>query len=369
MIKLPFFSSRESKNKKLGIDIGSTAVKILEPEKLSYSSAYLDKYSVFESDSYIKALTERGLDKARSRAELSSGFDRILLSLPPDAFQARTTSLTIERGKEGKINKKERKKLIGRAKKKIKKQVSLELGILPEDIYFKSWDLVEVKIDGYAVSELEGYNGRKVKIKLLSVFLLSKYLKLREMVEGKLEGEVELTHLAQGILKNIDLLQDGIYLDVGGEATQLFLIKNQRLKFTGQARVGGRVFSQALEKELGLTELRAKVLKERYSREELSEEVARGIRRMLREGRSYWLKAVKDLLKKQEVKSLPSTFYLFGGGSKLSDLQLVLSQDKWNDFAFLNSPEVKFLTPESMGFNIFDVQYTPLSLIVSDKNL
>jgi len=364
MFQIPFFQ-RDSEFKSLGIDVGTTAVKVLEPENLSYSTAYLDKYSVFDTDSYTEDLIGKTIDKAWSRLNLRKEFDRVLLSLPPAFFKARTKEIMIERNKEGKIAKKEKKDLINKARKKIKKDVSTELGILKSDIYFKDWNLISVEIDGYSVSDLQGYNGQRVRMKFLVVFLLNKFLRLRDVIEEKLKGEVELVHLAQGFLKNKDNFKDGVYLDVGGEATQLLLIKNQGLEFVGETRTGGRRFSQVLADNLGLTELRSKALKERYSQEELSDEVAGAIEKMLRERKIEWLKEIKGILKEQKAKSLPSTFYLFGGGSKLNEIQRVITQEQWDSFAFLGPVEVKYLTPQSFNLNFLDVQYTALSLIMN----
>lgn len=367
MFKFPFSSSQQSEAGCLGIDVGSTAVKVLS--KTSHAASYLDKYSVFDTDSYTEDLIERNLDKALERAGLKGEkFDPALLALPPSIFKARTVEVTVEREQQGSIGTKERKNLMERAQGKAKEQICSELGILETDLYFKDWVPADIRIDGYSVPELEGYNGRRIEMELVASFLLSDFLKLREAVEEYLEQEVELIHLAQGILKTVEQekFQDGIYLDVGGESTQLFLVKEQQLKSVKEVKRGGATFSQILEEDLGLSELRAKTLKERYSQEELSEGTTQEIREILRKGRAYWIKEIKEVLREQQVKTLPPTFFLFGGGSKLADVQTVLKQEKWATFAFLESPQVKFLPPRALGFNLLDVQYTPLTLIIND---
>lgn len=380
MFQLPF--SRQEPQKSLGVDVGSTAVKILEPEESSYSSAYLDKYSTFDTASYTQDLIMKSLDKAWDRLDLKKEFGHILLSLPPQFFKSRTKSFGIEREQEDKISQKEKKNLIQKAKKKIKREISAELGFLEKDLYFKSWDLIGTKINGYSVSEPKGYNGREVEMRFLVTFLLNDFLKLRDVIGDYFQSEVELVHPAQGIIKNKERLSDGVYLDVGGETTQLFLVKNHGLRFTGEVKVGGRSFSRILEEELGLSELRSKVLKERYSREELSEGTTQTLREIMRKGRGLWAREVKKLLQEQPLQSLPPLFCLFGGGSKLSDVQLALKQERrWarsdspsfarratigENSAFLDSPQIKFLTPQNLGFNFLDVQYTPLTLIVGN---
>lgn len=360
---LPFFSQEEPKNK-LGIDVGSTAVKIMEPDEVSYSSAYLDKYSVFDTDSYTEDLVKRGVNKALNRMELNQEFDKVLLSLPPAVFKARTASLALDREKEGKISEQERKELIKKAKNKIKDNISSELGILKKDFYFKNWELIKIKIDGYNVSKLEGYEGKWIKLKFLVTYMLNDFMNLRDAIKENLGVEIELVHSARGVLNS--KVQDGIYLDVGGEVTHLFIVKEQELKFAGEVKVGGRTFSQALAEEFGLSELRSKVLKERYSGEELSQELTQGIRGILKEGRQEWMGKVKKALEEQETKSLPSKFFLLGGGSKLNDVQQILKKEQWSNFAFLDSPEVKFLTPKNLGFDFLDIQFTPLALIINN---
>lgn len=366
MFKLPFFSSQQSEPG-LGIDVGSTTVKVLSGT--SHAASYLDKYSVFDTDSYTEDLVKRNLDKALEKAGLKGEeFNRVLLTLPPGIFKARTVEITVEREKQGSIGTKEKKNLMGQAQGKAKEQICSELGILETDLYFKDWVPADIRIDGYSVPELEGYNGRRMEMKLVTSFLLSDFLKLREAMEEHLDQKVELVHLAQAILKAVEReeIQDGIYLDVGGESTQLFLVRERQLKLVREIKKGGVTFSRVLEEDLGLSELRAKTLKERYSQQELSEGTTRAIREMFRKGRGYWLKEIKEVLRERQVKTLPSTFFLFGGGSKLADVQTVLKREKWVTSAFLESPRVKFLPPRALGFNSLDVQYTPLTLIINN---
>lgn len=366
MFKLPTFFKQEPE-RVLGIDVGTTAVKVLmlDQDEIARGSAYLDKYGFFGSSTYTLDLIKRGLSEAFNKADFEQRQStRVLLSFPPDVFKSRVIEVNFNR-QGGKIDDKEKAKLIEQVHIKAKEEICSELGILKSDFYFKEWELLNVNINGYSVPKLIGYDGKKVKIRFLVTFLFSRYLNLLEPIEDYVGEQVELIHLSQGLLRNLEQMEDGIYLDVGGSVTQVFLVKENKLRLASDFNQGGENFSQAIGEQLGLSELRSKVLKERYSEGELTSEVNEGIKQILLRTRTSWLRNLKETLSRSDPKILPSTFYLLGGGSKLPDIRIVLEKESWEDFSFLGKPRVRTFSRDKVGFSSLDLQYIPIALALS----
>ena len=185
---------------------------------------------------------------------------------------------------------------------------------------------------------------------------------------------VQIIHLAQGLL-NLIGLEDGVFLDMGGDATQIFLKKNDKLEEIGDFEKGGRIFSQEISETLGQREREARELKERYSKRELGEEVRAKMAQILAKPQINWYKNLEDAIKKLNISGLlPQKFYLFGGGAKMPEIKKSL-EDEMGNTNFMRDVEVKILSlkdyyhslslrKEKLPFSILDnPQYTPAFLI------
>jgi len=111
--------------------------------------------------------------------------------------------------------------------------------------------------------------------------------------------------------------------------------------------IAGSLFSSALSESLGITNDRARILKEDYSNKTLSEEVRRKIREILSPYAQKWFSALKAELK-ADNSLLPHNFFLFGGGSQLPEIEDIIENGEWKDIAFISQPEVKIILPKDL---------------------
>ncbi|MFH1841504.1 MAG: hypothetical protein ABH800_01965, partial [Candidatus Nealsonbacteria bacterium] len=131
-----------------------------------------------------------------------------------------------------------------------------------------------------------------------------------------------------------------------------FLIKDGKIETIDEFGIGGRNFSHALSEKFGLSEERAKALKDRYSEESLSREVKERIKESLSGTLEDWFFFLKSKLKNSKGL-LPSVIFLFGENSLLPELEEVLEEGDWDKLSFNGQIEVKFIYPEQLTQNFY----------------
>ena len=415
----------------LGLDIGTEAVKAIifsfsgKKDKkitiLGNSFSYFDSYGIFNSKDFeadvIKKTISKTIEETKSKvnqkpseakpsesedegkpergklhrlpseAKPSEAADETksqrppnltLLGLPADILKGRIVfqSFKRENSQSMIIDKKEKEviyqKILSKTQNEISQIFAGESGILPKDIHFINLKILEIKIDGYAVPAIQGYDGKNLDFRILAIFLPKYYLEsIKKIIQGLIPGGLEILNLAEVLpyfFRN--RVADGIFLDVGGNLTQIFLVNNGKLNKVDEFQIGGETFSQTLSQSLGLEISEARALKENYSKGELSEEgVRKRVREIFSQSLEEWFKNLKLKLKTHSL--LPSTFFLFGGGSQLPEIQEILEEGDWEGFSFFTPPKVKFIYPKDFR-NIEDItkklnspQDVPLLLIAN----
>ena len=324
----------------LALDIGTEAVKAVVFEKtdhqyniLSSVLEYFDELRPFDNDKVILKTKEEAIRlSGKSPKEL-------LLSLPPSILKIRVGKINFSRKNFGKIiAKDEAKNITEAAFREIEKEMARlfvqDYGIMPQDIRFVDRKILEIKIDGYEVSGILGRSGRNLEFKVLASFLPRGYLK--NFNKARIVSPV----------KNLGVLgiADGIFIDIGGEVTQICLIRNNNIEMIDEIALGGKDFSRAISQTLGMHPAEARFFKERYSLGALADDARGRTKEILISPAREWISAIKSKLK--TVKGLiPSAFFIFGGGSQLPEIEeLIANEEK----------EVKFLSLSAFGGNIID---------------
>ncbi|MDP2864517.1 MAG: hypothetical protein Q8N73_02605 [bacterium] len=388
----------------LGLDIGTEAVKAIifsfsgKKDKkitiLGNSFSYFDNYGIFNSKDFEADVIKKTISKTieETKSKVNQRPNLTLLGLPANILKGRIVFQSFKReNSQSIIDKKEKEviyqKILSKTQKEISQIFARESGILPKDIHFINLKILEIKIDGYVVPAIQGYDGENLDFRILAIFLPKYYLEnVKKIIQGLIPGGLEILNLAEVLpyfFRN--RVADGIFLDVGGNLTQIFLVNNEKLNKVDEFQIGGETFSQALSQSLGLNIKEARVLKENYSKGELSEEgVRKRVREIFSQSLEEWFKNLKLKLKTQMSfreggvivgeatgSLLPSTFFLFGGGSQLPEIQEILEEGDWEGFSFFTPPKVKFIYPKDFR-NIEDItkklnspQDVPLLLIAN----
>jgi len=339
-----FFGTKRKKEKPfLVLDIGTEAVKALVCRKdnssiaiLGAATQYFEKYGVFTGKLFevnvikksILKVIEQVQDQKQNLKKLP-----VLLTLGPNILKARTSlqSFKQDDGLKTKISKKQEKaifqQLLQKAKEEIHQKFSEESGILPRDIEMISLKTLEMKIDGYPVLRLQGYNGKNLEVRVLATFLLKHYFESIKRIFEDLELNIlKIIHLAESLPlaffneETNSKMGSSVFFDAGGEISQFFLVKRGNLKEINEFGAGGKVFSEKLSQTLGIDEESARIFKEKYANNLLSREVRQRVREILSSEKRVWREGLESKLGKVSL----SNVQLFGGASLLPEIKGLL---------------------------------------------
>lgn len=391
-MNLRFLKPKQKDKFFLVLDIGTEAIKTLifkreqlvkkDDKKiivLGTSKQYFEKSGVFDSKDFEKEVLKKTISKAIKETQEQAETTKVLtlLSLPPTILKGRIVFQFFERKKANEeISKTEEKVIYDQVLRNVQKDISQkfaeEFGILPQDIQRISLRFLGRKIDGYSVSAFQGYKGKILEFKILGTFLPKSYLENIEEITQDLGLEIlKIIYPPENLpfifssekVKGLPIIQDydpsyhpsttlgaptkvgegggrvgvppthpkkdAIFLDVGGEVTQIFLVKDGNLQQINEFGMGGKIFSQSLSNALGINEEIARDLKERYSNKLLSPETRERIKEILAGEQRDWYENLKLGIKKMKIEGLlPSTVFLFGGGSQLPEIQDSLKKRK-----------------------------------------
>ncbi|MDO8559029.1 MAG: hypothetical protein Q7R84_01730 [bacterium] len=340
----------------LALDIGTEAVKAVVFEKMDHqynilSSAveYFDELKPFDHDKIILKTKEEAMRLAgKSPKEL-------LLSLAPSILKSRVGKADFSRKNFGKIIAKDEAKNITEAalieiEKEMAGSFAQDYGIMPQDIKFVDRKILEIKIDGYEVSGILGHSGRNLEFKVLAGFLPRGYLK-----------NFDKARIVSPI-KNLGALgiADGIFIDIGGEVTQICLIGNNNIEIIDEIALGGKDFSRAISQTLGMPPVEARFFKEKYSFGALADDTRGRTKEILSFPAREWIAALK--LKLKTIKGLiPSAFFIFGGGSQLPEIEELIT-DGGGKVKFVYPKDFKDVVDKTGCVN--SLQFTNLVLFI-----
>ncbi len=314
---------RKDKNCFLALDIGTEAVKALifkkEGEKIFVLDSDLQYFDRDLQDRVFPETASRIANALKEKTKKDPG--SVFLSLSPDILRSRTVSVSFSKEKEKPLKGLEEKRIVEsvlkKAEEKIAGKFSEESGILPHELEFLEKKILNIKINGYQVPRLSGYKGKDLEFEVLADFIPKHYLeKFKKRTAGlKVSGICHQAHKLAEVLKE----RQAVFLDVGGEITQFFLLKNGSLKMVSEFEIGGETFDRALSETLGLPRERARILKEKYSAKSLGEQTRERVREIFSRPLEQWNENFSRVLAK--FKGLPpSRIFLSGGGSRLPEI-------------------------------------------------
>jgi len=369
-LKRIFIHKRKKGEKQnfLVIDIGSRGVRglILEKENgenkvKKFSSETFKKFSTFQTNSFENDVFKKAFSKIL--IELGLENDSLpmttLIGLNPRILKAKITNFSVKKDDYKKMTEGDRGALeliLDKAQKKtIRNFIKCNEELLINDFQIIRKNIIERKISGYKVDFVKSHNGKNFSFKVLVIFTLKKYLKIIDFVKTFFNSKnILLVHKTQGIfswLKNRKKFS-GVFIDIGSDFTQVFLINNGLVEHTLEIKIGSDIFTKTLSEKLGLTYEEAENLKIKFSKGDISPISQKIIQEFLSKPLNLWFDNLKQELKKccnDFDLFLPKNFYIFGGGSLLPGIKKILKNGDWEDLPILyKSKSVKFILPNDL---------------------
>jgi len=142
-----------------------------------------------------------------------------------------------------------------------------------------------------------------------------------------------------------------ILMDVGGGTTDIAVINDGGVQGTKMFGIGGRAYTRAIERELGVSFTQAEELKVGLSNHTAPQPKVPAIEGALTKTLDVWTSGVELALSEftNKLDNLPNRLFLCGGGSSLDMLMDRLEGGDWyRELPFTRKPVVQHIQPEQV---------------------
>jgi cell division protein FtsA len=240
------------------------------------------------------------------------------------------------------------------AMREAERSVTWETGLQSVDVRLVHAAVVGAWIDGYAVTNPIGFQGRNVRIAIFDAFAPLVHLGALQTVAANLELElvavVAEPYAVARVLDSEQVRQGGaLFVDVGGGTTDVALVRQGGIEGTRMFALGGRAFTKSIADRLELPFPRAEALKVDYARG-IADEREAEVRDIVADDVVVWAAGVELVMEELAAGDLlPGRIYLCGGGSRLPEIRAALGDDGFSRrLPFARPPEVTILSPEQI---------------------
>jgi cell division protein FtsA len=305
----------------------------------------------------------KALDKAEEMAGAIAG--GCVIGIAGELVKGVTTTVHYERLKPNiKIDYNELKNIVNKIQwrvfDEVRKQLAWETGHEEIDVKLVNASVVDVKIDGYRVTNPIGFQGKEVSVGVFNAFAPMVHLGALQTIAADLELDL-LTVAAEpyAVARCVGTGEAGefnaIFIDIGGGTSDIAVVRNGGLEGTKMFAIGGRSFTKRLAQVLNVPFSRAEEIKIAYSNDMLKEKSKKIVRDAIYSDANVWLSGIQLALSEfSNVDLLPSNILLCGGGSALPEIKEVLTDGDWHkELPFAKKPQVHFIKPKDIA-NIVD---------------
>jgi cell division protein FtsA len=231
------------------------------------------------------------------------------------------------------------------------RSVTWETGLPSVDVRLVHAAVVGAWIDGYAVTNPVGFQGRNVRIAIFDAFAPLVHLGALQTVAAKLDLElvavVAEPYAVARVLDSEQVRQGGaLFVDVGGGTTDVALVRQGGIEGTRMFALGGRAFTKSIADRLDLPFPRAEALKVDYARG-IAGDRAPEVRQIVADDVAVWAAGVELVLEELAAGDLlPGRIHVCGGGSRLPEIREALAAEGFaKRLPFARPPEVSILAP------------------------
>lgn len=350
----------------LALDIGTEFVKVLlvkigeeekkgeivgaaaEPQKNSHMIA-----GAVTDISGVTQTCARAIEDVQRQAKNRSV--QAVIGIAGEFVKGATFSFSYEReNPKEKIEIAELKNIIQKiqwkAFNKIRQELAEESGIPEIEAKLINAAIVDVKIDGYQVTNPLGFQGREVTLSVFNAYAPLMHLGAVNSIANALS--LDLLFIAAepyAIARAIDLdhCGDAIFIDMGGGTTDIAMVRQGWLEGIKSFALGGRAFTKRLCENLGVNFAEAEQIKLKYSQGEISPAVKKKISEIFKQDIKIWLSGINLALDEfSRLSPLPSQILLCGGASVLPGIKKGLESSDWiGDLPIIGAKQVDFIDP------------------------
>ncbi len=362
----------------VALDIGTEFVKALIG-KVRQDTKQIDIIGVGRqhqalSDMQAGAVSDiagvvRNCDEALGKAEQQAGVSvrTAVIGIAGELVKGTTTTVRISRKQATKpLDITEMERIIHlvqeRAENKARTQMAWEISGGGKDVEVRLVNsaLVSIEIDGYPVTNPIGFQGRDVVVQLYTAFAPMIHIGALERVAAELDIDLlavaaEPFAVARSVIGDeTNTAFSAVLMDVGGGTTDIAVINEGGVQGTKMFGIGGRAYTRAIERDLGVDFDIAEKLKLGMASEDIKSSVpaakVKAVEASLQKTLSVWTSGVELALAEfPQLDHLPHRLLLCGGGSSLDMLMDALQQSDWyHDLPFTRKPTVQHISPSQV---------------------
>ncbi|HWB38923.1 MAG TPA: cell division FtsA domain-containing protein [Candidatus Saccharimonadales bacterium] len=307
----------------------------------------------------IAAVVEN-CDKALNAAEEQAGVSvrTCIIGIAGELVKGTTTTVRVARKDSGKpLDIAEMEKIINlvqqRAQEKAKQQLAWELGGKEVDVRLVNSALVSIEIDGYPVTNPIGFQGKDVVVQLYTAYAPMIHIGALEKTAQELDLDLlavaaEPFAVARAVIgNNPNQTLSAILMDVGGGTTDIAVINEGGVQGTKMFGIGGRAYTRAVERDLGVEFEDAEDLKVGLSTNQIPAAKRPAVEKALAKTADTWIGGIELALGEfTKLDHLPHRMFLCGGGSSLDLLMEKLEATDWyKTLPFTRQPSVHHIQP------------------------
>ncbi len=306
---------------------------------------------------------------------------QMVMGIAGEFVKGATSTTTYNRDEQdAKINLSELRNIVHKLQWKafaeVRKTLSEETGYPEIDVKLVNTAIVDVRIDGYKVTNPLGFQGKQVQMSIFNSFAPLVHFSALQSIADDLDLDllsiVSEPYAVARSLEFNDPNLSAIFIDIGGGTTDIAVLQNGAVVGTKMFALGGRSFTKRLAVELNISFHEAEKLKIAYTADKLEQKSKKIITDIIKSDTEIWLEGIiLSLADFKDIEVLPSKILLCGGGTHLGEIKEILNETKWHKkLPFARAPQAQFMAPTDVA-NVIDEtkkmkdqqDITPMSLV------
>lgn len=350
---------------RIALDIGTEFVKallvrfneqdvreIIGIGKIKQNYSNMEGGAISDIEEVIKRSYE-AIEKAKAMAEVE--VEEIVIGIAGEFVKGVVNQVTKKRAiSTKKLQRKEIDNLVHQIQEKAlntaKDKLLADIGLENIKVELVNSSVVEIKIDGYKVSNPEKFQGKNLEVTVFNTFAPLVHVGALETIATRLGYNLvgiiaEPFAIAKSIMSNEAYEFGAVVIDIGGGTTDIALVRNGGIEGTKMFSLAGRNFTKSLARYFNISLSEAEDLKLGYSQGEIKKGRTE-IKSVLEQDIKLLGEGIEVALAKlANSEALPQQIYLCGGGSSLLDLREgIKERELYEELPFFKTPELNLLT-------------------------
>jgi len=240
-----------------------------------------------------------------------------------------------------------------RAFDQVRNQMADETGYNEIDIKLVNAAIVDIRIDGYKVSNPIGFQGKEVTLSIYNAFAPLVHYGALQTIAAEIDKELLSIAAEPYTLTRCMNHEDAgqfaaIFVDIGAGTTDIAIVKDGSVEGTKMFTLGGRTFTKRLAQSLNISYKEAEEIKLLYSQDKLERQSHKIVREAIKSDCDLWLSGVILTLESFEnIDELPCKILLSGGAAHLPEIKEILEGREWfKSLPFSRKPQINLFHPK-----------------------